>query len=122
MVICEFVPYGLTDEPKTHPVGSRLCRTHTLETTGQIPSIQSFIVICPFAPVWACPWANTLSNQERLESRILEHIYTGWINTIRNSKKLFKSVVVQYDGLITLALDFQGEMLKKLFHRNRMAD
>ena len=46
----------------------------------------------------------------------------GWIYTIRSSMELSRPVVVQHQGHMTLTLDFQGQIFKKLHHRNRRAD
>ena len=47
---------------------------------------------------------------------------TGWIYTIWNSIELSKPAAAQHHRLMTLTLDFQGQMLTKLYHRNRRAD
>ena len=41
----------------------------------------------------------------------------GRIYIIQSSMELSKHVVVQHHGLMTLTLDFQGQMRKKLYHR-----
>ena len=46
----------------------------------------------------------------------------GWICTIRSSMELSGPVVVQHHGLLTLTLDFQGQLLKMLYLRNGRAD
>ena len=59
-------------------------------------------------------WVQTLRN----------HISetAGWFYTIRSSIELFRLVVVQHYGHLTLTLDFQGQILKILYHRNRKSD
>ena len=47
---------------------------------------------------------------------------TGWIYTIWSSMELSRPVVVQHRGHLTLTLDFQGQILKKSYLRNGMAD
>ena len=47
---------------------------------------------------------------------------TGWIYTILGSMELFRPVVVQHHGHLTLALDFQGQILKMLYLRNGRVD
>ena len=46
----------------------------------------------------------------------------GWIYTIQSSMELSGPVVVQHHGLLTLTLDFQGQILKMLYLRNGRAD
>ena len=52
------------------------------------------------------------------------HIFetAGWIYTIRSSMELYRPVVVQHQGHLTLTLDFQGQILKMLYLRNGGAD
>ena len=52
------------------------------------------------------------------------HIFetAGWIYTIRSSMELFRPVVVQHQGHLTLTLDFQGQILKMLYLKNGRAD
>ena len=45
----------------------------------------------------------------------------GWIYTFQSSMELFKPVVVQHHGHLTLTLDFQGKILKMLYLRNGRA-
>ena len=47
---------------------------------------------------------------------------TGWIYTIYSSMELSRPVVVQHHGHLTLALDFQSQILKMLYLRNGRAD
>ena len=117
------------------PVGSRLCRRHIFKSTRQIYSIRSSMELCrlvvvqrhsnlPMCPIWACPWAKNLSNQVPLGFRLCQtHISetTGWIYTIPSSMELSKPVIVQHHGLMTLTWEFQGQMLKKQYHRNKRA-
>ena len=46
----------------------------------------------------------------------------GWIYAIWSSMELFSPVVVQHHGHLTLTLDFQVQVLKMLYLRNRRAD
>ena len=75
----------------------------------------------PIWPIWVRPGAKTLSNQVPLGSRLCgTHISetAGWIHTM----EMLKPVVEQHQGLTTLTLDFQCQMLTKLYHRNRGVD
>ena len=47
---------------------------------------------------------------------------TGWIYTISSSMELFRPVVVQHHGHLTLTVDFQGQILKMLYLRNGRAN
>ena len=47
---------------------------------------------------------------------------TAWIYTIWSSMELSRPVVMQHHGHLTLALDFQGQILKMLYLRNGRAD
>ena len=93
---------------------------------AEIYSIQSFVELSghavvqrhinlPICPIWTCPWAENLSNQVPLGSRLCgTHIpeTAWWIYTIRRSAELAKPVVVQHHRLMTFTLDFQGQMLE----------
>ena len=117
-------------------IGSRLCRTHISETAGWIYPIQSFVDLSrpvvvqrhnylPICPIWACPWAKNLSNQAELGPDFVEPIslkpMEGCI-TIWSSMELFRPVVVQHRGHLTLTLDFQGQILEMLYLRNGRGD
>ena len=67
-------------------IGSRLCGTHISETAGWIYPIWSFMDLSgpvvvqrhsylPICPIWACPWAQNLSNQAALGPDFVEPIY-----------------------------------------------
>ena len=47
---------------------------------------------------------------------------TGWIYTIWSSMELSRPVVVQHHGHLTMTLDFQGQILKKSYLMNGIAD
>ena len=52
------------------------------------------------------------------------HIYetAGWIYTIWSSMELSRPVTVQRHGHLTFTMDFQGQILKILCHRNGRAE
>ena len=64
-------------------------------------------------PVWAGGWqiCGTYISET-----------AGQMYTLRSSMELSKPIVVQHYGPMALTLNFQGQMLKKLYHRNRRAD
>ena len=75
----------------------------------------------PIFLLWG--WVADASNQVSLGSRCCgTHIAetTGWICIVRSSTEFSKPAVVQHHGLMTLTLDFQGQMLEKPYHRNGM--
>ena len=116
--------------------GCQTCGTHISITTWWIFSVQSsmelsrpVVVHChahlPICPIWACPWAENLSNLPQIGSRLCgSHIFgtAGWIYTIRSSMELSRPIVVQHQGHLTLTLDFQGQILKMLYFRNGRAN
>ena len=136
MVICQFAPYTLAHWPKScQQLGFRRCGMHVSEIAGWIYPIWSFmdlswpvLVQChsylPICPIWVCSWAKNWSNQAALGPDCGTHIseFAGWIYTIWSSMELFRPVVVQHHGHLTLTLDFQGQIFKNLHLRNGRAD
>ena len=110
------------------------CGTHISVTAWRIFSVprsvelsRPVVVHChlPICPIWACPWAKNLSNLPQIGSRLCGmHISetAGWIYPIWSFVDLSRLVVVQHNGHWTLALDFQGQILKMLYLRNGRAD
>ena len=74
------------------------------------------MVIYPFAPYGLAHGPKKLLNQVPLGSPLCgPHIseIAGWIYTVQSSMVFYKPVVVQYHGLMTFTLDFQGQIMKK---------
>ena len=109
MVVCPFVPYGLSQGPKTCQIWHQWGPNngmHISETTGQIYSIQSSVELpipvvvqhdrnLPICPIWACAWIKILSN---LAPDFAEHVSVKSRNlmdyTVQRSMELSKPVVV----------------------------
>ena len=118
------------------PMGSRLCWMHIpeFETAGQIYSIQSSMELSgpvvvqshghllPICSRWSCPWAQKVVKSGTTGVPTLRNTYlwNHWMD-LHCSMVFYKLVVVQYHGLMTFTLDFQGQIMKKPYQRNRKA-
>ena len=82
------------------------------------------MVICPVAPHWLSQ-GQQLGKTDSTRARLCgTHISetVAWIYNIWSSMELFRPVVVQHHGYLTLALDCQGQMFRILHIRNMRAD
>ena len=85
----------------------------------QLPDLQN-----PFAPYGLAYGQKLVKSGSTWAIMYRIHIYetTGWIYTIWSSMELSRPVVMHRHGHLTLTMDFQGQTLKIMCHRNGKAE
>ena len=79
------------------------------------------IVICPFATYGLVHGPKTCQIGQHLGQTLRDpYLWNRWVG--QSSMELSRPVVVQHNGCLTIALYFQGQMLKMLYIRNGRAD